>query len=86
MLDISETELHLLEESAKSILIVVGKIKKRNNAKASVAKAKANGSFLGRNKKRDDKLIAALRKTGMSIRAIAARTGVSSTAVHRSLK
>lgn len=85
MLDITETELTLLEQSAKSVLVVVGKIKKRRNGRASIEKAKANGSLLGRNKKRDDKLIADLRKTGMSIRAIATQTGVSSTAVHRSL-
>lgn len=59
---------------------------KANNARASIAKAKANGSKMGREKVRDDAKILKLRRKGFSIRAIAWATGVSTTAVQRSLK
>lgn len=69
-----------------SILDDINYEKKAANARRSVEKALAKGSYLGRNKKRDDVRIAELRKQGLSIRAIAKEAGVSSTVVQRSLK
>ena len=59
---------------------------KSENAKVSQMKARASGIPLGRPKKRDDLIISSLRQQGLSIRDIAARTGVSTAAVQRSIK
>lgn len=56
------------------------------NAHASRAKAKANGTKMGRPKIRDDKLIRELRRQGHTIREIALIVGVSTAAVQRGLK
>jgi len=60
--------------------------RKIDNARASVAKAKANGNRLGRRKIRDDNQIRALRREGLSIRDIAAKIGLSTAAVQNGLK
>lgn len=63
------------------------KLAKQENARNSSIKAKKNGNRKGgRNKKRDDILIKSLRESGLTIRAIAKQSGVSTTAVQRSLK
>jgi|GEM_PF-5991134 len=59
---------------------------KSENAKISHMKAKEKGIPLGRPKRRDDSKIAGLREQGLSIRDIAAKTGVSTAAVQRALK
>lgn len=61
---------------------------KVNNALASVAKMKAKGGKYpgGRNKLRNDDRIKALRKQGLSMRAIAKEIGLSTSAVQRGLK
>lgn len=82
---LTEHELAALENSINEIRVIIGRARKRQNARDSVEKAKANGSFLGRNKKRDDKRIAKLRRRGLTIRKIAEIEGISSTAVQRSL-
>lgn len=61
--------------------------RKVENALNSTAKRIANGTKAGgRPKVRDDKQICALRKRGLSIRAIAKEIGLSTTAVMRGLK
>lgn len=70
----------------KNCITILNRQKKRDNAISSVKKAVANGSYLGRNKKRNDKAIWKLRDKGLSIRAIAKIEGISSTAVARSLQ
>lgn len=62
------------------------KRRKAENARASLAKAKANGNRPGRRKVRDDALIKQLRKDGLVIREIAALVGLSTTAIQKSLK
>ena len=62
------------------------KRRKSANALSSVAKAKANGTKLGRKKIRNDAQIEGLRKMGYSIRDIAVRVGVSSATVWKSLQ
>lgn len=57
-----------------------------DNAHASRAKAKANGTKMGRPKKRDDKLIRELRRQGHSLRDVAIIARVSVGAVQRSIK
>lgn len=61
---------------------------KVQNALNSLAKAKANGNCakMGRKKIRNDEQIRALRKTGLTMRAIAKKIGLSTTAVQRGLK
>jgi hypothetical protein len=86
MMDISEAEVSTLMDIAKSILRVVGPIKKRLNARKSLQKALANGSRIGRKRKRDDALILRARKKGMSMREIAKLAEVSLWSVQRSLK
>jgi len=83
---LTKNELEAIEQSLKDIRIILGRSKKRENAKASIRKAKENGSRIGRNKIRNDENIAKLRKRGMTIRAIAKVEGVSTTAVQRALK
>lgn len=56
------------------------------NARASLAKMRANGKNGGRPKVRDDARIKELRNKGLSIREIAQACGVSTTAVQRGLK
>lgn len=58
---------------------------KSDNAKASLAKAKANGSKIGRPKIRDDAKINELRCKGFTIREIAHALKISSAAVQRGL-
>jgi hypothetical protein len=82
---LSDNEINAIESSIKEIQVVIGRAKKRQGALRSVEKAKANGSFLGRNKKRDDHKIRMLRKRGLTIRKIAEIEGVSPTVVHRAL-
>lgn len=62
------------------------KTKLSYNARASLLKAKKRNHKVGRKLKRDDHLIRELRSQGFSIREIAAKTAVSTTAVIRSLK
>lgn len=69
----------------RNALTVINRQKKRDNAVASVKKAIANGSHLGRKKKRNDEAIWKLHDKGFSIRAIAKLEGVSTTAVQRSV-
>ena len=85
MFKITETEIMTLSQAAKIILVVLGSIKKRQNAYETHKKMKENGTYPGRNKIRDDKLIRKLRKNGLSMRAIAKIACVSTTAVHRSI-
>lgn len=56
------------------------------NAHVSRAKAKANGTKMGRPKTRDDGHILQLRDRGHSIRAIAHACGCSAAAVQRAIK
>lgn len=57
------------------------------NALNSQAKAKRNGNKLGRKKIRDDGLIRWYRRhKGLTIRAIAEKTGISTASVQRALK
>ena len=86
MIDISEAELDCLARSLKEALVVLGRIKKRRNARASVAKAKARGTKMGRPKKRNDEAIQKLRDRGFSYRKIAKFERISTTAVQRALK
>lgn len=67
-------------------LIAEKRRRKTENANNSRIKARKNGTKLGRPKKRDDELIYELRKQGLSYSSIAAKAGVSTAAVHRSLK
>ena len=60
--------------------------RKKQNAINSLAKARANGTKLGRKKIRDDDLIKNLRAEGFSIREIAFIAKVSTAAVQRGLK
>lgn len=60
--------------------------RKVENALASLKKMRANGKRGGRKRTRDDNKIRALRRQGLSIRAIALLTNCSTTAVQRSLK
>jgi DNA invertase Pin-like site-specific DNA recombinase len=59
---------------------------RHENPKVSQMKARLKGTALGRPKRRDDEEIGILRGQGMSIRSIAAKTGVSTAAVQRALK
>jgi len=56
------------------------------NARASLAKAKANGTKIGRPMSTNYDRIRSLRKAGLSIRAIAAREKTSTATVQRALK
>lgn len=56
------------------------------NAKRSRAKAKKNGTKLGRPKLRNDELIKKLRSDGLSIRAIALKVGLSTAAIQRGIR
>jgi hypothetical protein len=85
-IDLEESDFETIKVAAAILKRISGRYGKVKNAHASVAKAKARGSFLGRRKKRDDVAIGKLRAKGMSIRAIAKATNVSTTAVQRSLK
>lgn len=60
--------------------------RKVENARRSTAKRIASGKKSGRPKLRDDEEIKRLRKTGLSMREIAQRIGMSTTAVQRALK
>jgi DNA invertase Pin-like site-specific DNA recombinase len=62
--------------------------RKIQNALNTVAKMKAKGGKWsgGRPKVRDDEEIKRLRMTGLSLRDIAKRVGLSTTAVQRALK
>lgn len=82
---ITDRELDVIKQAVKDIQIIIGRIGKRENAKASSRKAKENGSRIGRKKIRNDENICRLRDRGLSIRAIAKLEGVSTTAVQRSL-
>jgi phage terminase large subunit GpA-like protein len=62
------------------------KRRKAANARASAAKALANGTHVGRKKIRNDEQIRHLRSLGKSIRQIAFECGVSTAAVQRGLK
>lgn len=64
----------------------IQKRKLSNNAHASRIKAQNQNHKMGRKLKRDDHLIWHLRSKGLTIREIAAKTHVSTTAVIRSLK
>jgi DNA invertase Pin-like site-specific DNA recombinase len=61
--------------------------RKITNARASSIKSKSKDikPKVGRKKLRDDSLMVALRKAGLSIREIASKTGFSTTAVQRAL-
>lgn len=82
---ITERELRVVKEAVKDISIILGRIGKRENAKASSRKAKERGTRVGRKKIRNDDNIWKLRDRGLSIRAIAKLEGVSTTVVHRAL-
>lgn len=58
---------------------------KKENALASIEKAKANRT-MGRKKIRNDKQINELRARGLTIRQIALKIGLSTTAVQRGLR
>lgn len=60
--------------------------RKVDNARASAAKAKANGNHGGRKKIRDDEQIKNLRAKGLSMRAIAKVIGMSTATVQKGLK
>ncbi len=77
--------LDRLVDAIEQVLIEYKREKKVAEALASVKKAKERGSFLGRNKKRDDDLIWDLYGKGLTVRAIAKQAGVSATVVQRSL-
>ncbi len=64
------------------------KNRKITNARATTAKVKSQGKKVqtGRKKQRDDDVIRSLRKAGLTIREIAKRINLSTTAVQRSLK
>lgn len=66
---------------------IVRKLKdiKSQNARDSIAKAKARGTKLGRPKLRDDAKINELRCKGFTIREIARAVGLSTAAVQRGL-
>lgn len=85
MINLSEGELTLMESALKEALLVVGRIKKRRNAYATIEKVKMNDSHVGRPRKRNDLRIQKLRSKGLTIRKIAQLEGVSTTAVQRSL-
>lgn len=55
------------------------------NVRAGLRAARARGKILGRPKKRDDGAIRELRSQGLSIRQIATRLRISTTAVQRGL-
>jgi DNA invertase Pin-like site-specific DNA recombinase len=59
--------------------------RKRENARASIQKARSKNHCFGRRKVRNDLQIRQLRSNGLSIRAIAKEVGVSTTAVQRAL-
>lgn len=71
--------------AVEQVILEYKREKKVANALSTVAKAKERGSFLGRRKIRDDALIAKLRADGLTMRQIAQKSGVSTTAVQRSL-
>lgn len=54
--------------------------------KSGLRTAKLKGKILGRPKKRDDRMIIALRKQGLSFRAIAKKLGISLGSVQQALK
>jgi len=58
----------------------------RERVKAGVASARRNGKTLGRPRIVRDAEILGLRKSGLTLAAIAQRTGVSKSSVHKSLK
>lgn len=60
--------------------------RKITNGRASLAKAKDRMHKTGRKKIRDDIYIQKLRRDGLTIREIASKIGLSTTAVQRSLK
>lgn len=60
--------------------------RKITNGRASLVKAKDRQHKTGRKKVRDDLFIHQLRKDGLTIREIASKIGLSTTAVQRSLK
>lgn len=60
--------------------------RKITNGRASLAKAKDRQHQTGRKKVRDDSFIHQLRQNGLTIREIASKIGLSTTAVQRSLK
>ncbi|MBC7456954.1 MAG: hypothetical protein H7235_01655 [Bdellovibrionaceae bacterium] len=62
------------------------KSRKIANAKASSSKAKSRNHPLGRKKVRNDAEIRRLRKQGLTIREIAAKVGLSTTAVQKGLE
>lgn len=62
------------------------KVERQANMAASRAKARANGTPLGRKKRGDTALILKLRAEGYSIRGIAQLAQVSTTAVQRRLR
>lgn len=76
---------YCLRKITKAVLEKKRKLK-ADNARASLAKAKANGKICGRKKMRDDDLIKRLRAQGLSIRAIAREINMSTGAVQKGLK
>jgi DNA invertase Pin-like site-specific DNA recombinase len=60
--------------------------RRAENARASLIKAKERGSKLGRRKTRDDERVIEARLKGATIREIAAKFGISTTAVQRSIR
>ena len=79
-------ELQVFYSLVNQMKRLIGRALKRENAFASIAKAKANGSKLGRKKIRNDKRIRSLRAQGFTIRQIARLEKVSTGAVQRGLK
>jgi hypothetical protein len=67
-------------------IILEKRLERAENARRSAAKAKANGKHLGRKKIRNDEEIEYLRRMGHSIREIAFKQKVSTTAIQRSLE
>jgi DNA invertase Pin-like site-specific DNA recombinase len=82
----SSSEAHVFVDRLMRSWRDIKKIKLTYNARASLLKAQKRNHKIGRKLKRDDRLIRQLRSEGFTIREIAAKTHVSTTAVIRSLK